>query len=85
MTEKEHRPPRISVELEDDLHRRLQENVRWGLLKPLINNMLEDFLDLCEGNDSNLVIAAIISDEISLKDIIKRKSKAKRDQDGEHT
>jgi hypothetical protein len=71
---------RISVDVGEDLYNELQKHVPWGTMKHLVIAMLEDFLKLCDKHDSRIIIGAILSDEISLKDFINRMER--KDEDG---
>lgn len=66
---------RVSIDVSGEMYERLQKHVPWGVMKPLVTTMLEDFLHLCEKRDSRLIIGAILSRDISLKDFLNKYDK----------
>ena len=66
---------RVSIDVSSEMYDKLQKNVPWGVMKPLVTTMLEDFLYLCEKRDSRLIIGAILSRDISLKDFLNKYDK----------
>ncbi len=73
---------RLSVQLSGDLYHKLQEHVPWGLMKPLITTILEDFVHLCEKTDSRILIGAILSKEVGLRDFLNKYEQQEK-SDGE--
>lgn len=76
-------PTRLSVEIERELYEQLKKHVPWGNLKHLISAILEDLVLLFEEHDSRLVIAAILSKDLKLKDILDKYDQPEKN-DGEH-
>jgi hypothetical protein len=63
---------RLSIDIDREMHEKLQQHVPWGVMKHLINAMLKDFLHLCEKHDPNIIIGAILSDSITLRDFLNK-------------
>lgn len=72
---------RISIDVGEELHDKIKTHIPWGLMKPLVVAMLEDFFHLCEQYDSKMLIGAILSEEITLKDFLNKYEK--KENDGE--
>lgn len=71
--ENKHKPRhRTTFEIDSEVHRKLQEYVPWGTMTSLINIMLKDFVQLCERYDPNLILGAILSEEITLKEYLNK-------------
>jgi len=66
--------PRLSIDITHETQKRLQDLIPWGSTKPLITSLLDQALDLIDKvgrENSNLIIAALISRRISIVDLIK--------------
>lgn len=73
---------RINVDIEKEVHEGVQKHVPWGTLKHLVNAMLKDFVSLCEKYDSKLVIGAILTEQMTLKDFLNKHYAEKEEEDG---
>jgi hypothetical protein len=62
--------PRLSIEIGEDLQKRLQDLVPWGLRSQLMTVLLEDVLDMIE-KEGDIVTALIIKRKLHAKDITK--------------
>lgn len=71
MTRHEQRS-RITVDLDDDVYDGLQQYVPWGMRRHLINAMLRDALHLMKEHDRNMVMGAIISGDMTMKDYLNK-------------
>lgn len=78
MTRKNQRS-RITVDLDDDVYEGLQKHVPWGMRKHLINAMLRDALHLMKEHDSSMIMGAITSGEMTMKEYLNKYG----DSDGE--
>lgn len=61
--------PRLSVDIGEDLQKRFQNTVPWGLRSQLITVLLEDVLDMIE-KDGDIVTALIIKRRLHAKDVL---------------
>lgn len=68
-TEKERH--RLTVEVDKDVYDELRDHIPWGSMKPVINIMLKNLLELCRKHDSKMVLGAILSEKITLKEYLK--------------
>jgi hypothetical protein len=75
--------PRLSVELSPELYERLKNTVQWGLLKPIMNILVEDFLDLIDTH-GEIVIALVLKRTIKTQHIIKELRKESVDGTERH-
>ena len=67
--------PRISFEVTHEFRERLQRCIPWGTMKPLITAILEDLIQFIEETgieNRNIIIGAILSDKISMVEIMKK-------------
>ena len=74
---------RIQFDVEKDLRDRLARKVNWGELRIIYETITKDLVHLLETNDPRMVIAAIVSDEINLKDYIRKNRDADNKQSKE--
>lgn len=74
--------PRIQFEVDPDIKRRIEKRLKWGQMRMLYGQITLDLLEILENNDPQMIVAAILSEEVSLADYIGRKKKGK---DGRHT
>jgi len=72
MTSKEDVRHRLAVDIDEELYHKLQKHVPWGTMRHVVIAMLTDFVHLCEKHDSRLIIGAILSEEITLKDFLNK-------------
>jgi len=56
--------PKVNVEISEELHTKLSEHLPHGTRKPVVNRMLWDLVDLLEGEDSELVLGAILKQQL---------------------
>lgn len=77
-------PTRLSVEIERELYEKLKKNIPWGSMKHLITAILKDLIKMLEDHDSRLVIAAILSEDLKLRDILDKYEQKPEVEDGEH-
>lgn len=63
---------RLSVDIDEELHTKLQKHVPWGQMRPLMETILGDFIHLCERHGSSIIIGAIISEELTLKEFLNK-------------
>lgn len=79
------RRPRLSVEIDEDLQKRLQKRIPYGLQSTIFRTIAEGLLDLLEKSpvQQDLVIAAFLSRDITVLDLIKRmvKHESKRSEE----
>jgi len=61
--------PRLSVEISEETHIRMQNRIPWGLKSKVMVILLEDLLDLIEKH-GDIVLAAIINRTISSQQVI---------------
>lgn len=74
---------RITVEIDDpDLRADIQQLIPWGSMKPLINTIMKDVVALMKKHDSRIVLGAILSEDIVLKDYL---GKLEQIKDVKHT
>ena len=68
------RRPRISIEIDEDTQVRLQKLIPWGLQSSIFRTIAEGLLDLMEKSpvQRDLVIAAFLSKDITILDLMKR-------------
>ncbi len=62
--------PRLSIDISEDLHKRYQDLVPWGLRSQLIIVLLEDVLNMIE-TYGDIVTALIIKRKLHAKDVLK--------------
>ena len=62
--------PRLTVEISADLHKRMTNNIPWGLKSKVMAMILEDLMDLVEEH-GQIVLAAILTREIGAKQVLK--------------
>lgn len=61
--------PRLSVEISSKLQAQLQRLIPHGILRPLINSILEDLVDILEKShhqDRGIILSAIIAKKVSM-------------------
>lgn len=73
--------PRIQFQVEPDIKRALERKLRWGQLRMVYLQITEDLVELLEKHDPQMVVAAILSKEVSLADYI---GKNKGGDDGKY-
>lgn len=73
-TKKNKEQPRLTVEIDPELHNKIKQQIPWGYLKPIINTVMRDVIRLTEEHDTRLVLGAILSEDITLKDYLKKYS-----------
>lgn len=82
MSKRQKSKPRITVEVSDELYQEIQELFPWGTLKPTVNTIMKDVVHLMREHDPHLVLGAIMSDDMTLKDfLIKFDSKDKKNKE----
>lgn len=69
MTDDRYRP-RLSVDLDSDLHKKLQDLVPWGIRSQLIIALLEGAIEMIEKH-GDIVTALIIRKKLQVKDVLK--------------
>lgn len=67
-------PKRIQFEVQKEVKERLVKKLRWGQLTMVYEALTLDLLDLVENHDPYMVVAAIVSKELTLHDIIKKRN-----------
>lgn len=61
------------MEIEDpELRRDIEKYIPWGSMKPLINMIMKDVIALMKKHDSRIVLGAILSEDIVLKDYLNK-------------
>lgn len=70
---------RIQFDVDEEIKHRLDKQLSWGDLKAVYNAITLDLVNLLEHNDTRMVVGAIVSNEVSLKDYIKSR------EDGDST
>lgn len=73
MSTYENRPPRLSIEIEPELKKRLDDVVSWGQLKGIVGSMVEDLVELLESlpvKEREITKALIISRRMTTKEIL---------------
>lgn len=60
--------PKVNVEIPPELHHKLDEHLPHGTRKPVVNRLLWDLVSLLEGEDSELVLGAILSGDLAYED-----------------
>jgi hypothetical protein len=73
MTDDRYRP-RLSVDLDSDLHKKLQDLVPWGIRSQLIIALLEGAIEMIEKH-GDIVTALIIRKKLQVKDVLKLDTK----------
>jgi len=63
---------KIAVSVDKELYDKVQEHIPWGSLKHVVIAMLEDLIHLCEKHDSRLIVGAVLSKDITLKDFLNK-------------
>lgn len=66
--------PRLSVEITEEQHRKLQNLIDWGLKKHIFNCIIEDLIKMIEEN-GEVFLAAILSRRIGLRNFLNLESK----------
>ncbi len=61
--------PRISVEISQEDHARMQNLIPWGLISPVIRALLQGVLDLVEQGGPT-ALALLITKRIDAKDLL---------------
>lgn len=61
---------RLTVDIGEDLHKRVQDLVPWGLRGQLFTVLLEDVLNLIE-KEGDIVTALIINRKLQTKSLLK--------------
>jgi hypothetical protein len=62
--------PRMTVEISEELQRRMTNSIPWGMRSKIMAILLEDTLDLMDAH-GGIILAAIINRGLGAKDIIK--------------
>lgn len=63
----EGRRPRISVEIDWDLHGEMNQHVPWGLKTRIYTNLTKAFIDACSRYGDEVVIAAALRGNIKVE------------------
>lgn len=63
---------RIQFDVPHELRDRLAKQVNWGEMRLIYETITKDLVHLLETNDPRMVIAAIVSNEINLRDYIRK-------------
>lgn len=70
---------RIQFEIPEEMKRRLSNKLKWGQIKLVYVEMTLDLIKLLEKHDPNMVVAAILSKEMTLKDYVGKKEEEEKD------
>lgn len=62
--------PRLSLEISEDLYKKFQDLVPWGLRTQLVTTLLDGALEMIE-KEGDIVTALIISKRLHTRDILK--------------
>lgn len=62
--------PRLSVDIDGETKKKLDELIPHGALKPTINALLNDLVEMLE-RDSQMILGAIMARDIELEDILR--------------
>ncbi len=62
--------PRLSVEITEELYKRMTNSIPWGLKSRVMSILLEDVLDLIDTH-GEIVLAAIINRSIGAKHVVR--------------
>lgn len=71
--------PRIQFQVEPEMKKALERKLRWGQIRMVYLQMTEDLIELLEKHDPQMVVAAILSKEVTLADYIAKNKKEKED------
>jgi len=69
----ENRPPRLSIEIEPELKKRLDDVISWGQCKRLIGTLVEELIELLEDlepREREITKALIITRKVKVKEIL---------------
>ena len=69
--------PRISIEVSEEMHEKIQTLIPWGLQSAIFRKMTRGLLDLLERNptQTDMVIALFIAGDLTILDLLKEESK----------
>jgi len=82
MSDKEYvKVPRVSIEVTEELARRFEDAIPWGVRSKVMSIVIEDLLDLID-REGNIVTAALLNRVIKVDHVIKYVTKKEGDNSG---